>query len=99
MTTNDQHTAPLDEDPKRPVTLRPMTAREQRMSEDLHWAAQAPEVQQHHGKYVIIKDKRVIAVGHDCPALLEQAARQEQCPAGEFVVEVVPALEFWETPK
>jgi hypothetical protein len=76
--------------PKRPIQTIPMTPLQKRMHEDLQWAAQAPEVHQHHGKYVIIKDKRVIAIGHDCPALLEQAARQEQCSPGEFVVEVVP---------
>ncbi len=75
-----------------------MTPLEKRMSEDLHWGLTAPEVQQHHGKLVVIRNKRVIAVGLDQQALLEQAAAQEQCPTWEFVVEVVPPLEFWDTP-
>jgi hypothetical protein len=73
-----------------------MTPLEKRMSDDLDWASKAPEVQQHVGKYVVIRNKRVIAVGLDPPALLKEAAAKEQCSEWEFVVEPVPALEVWE---
>jgi hypothetical protein len=81
-----------------PVTSRPMTPLEKRMAEDLRWAAQAPEVRQHHGKLVVIRNQRIIAVGNDQKALLEQAAAQEGCPSWEFVVEPVPPLDLCEIP-
>src|ERR1043166_326044 len=90
MTPNPNEDIPLTNEPRPPVTFRPMTPLERRMSEDLHWAATAPEVQQHLGKIVVIRNKRVIAVGLDQPALLEQAAAQEHCPTWEFVIDIVP---------
>jgi hypothetical protein len=75
-----------------------MTPVEQQQYEDGLWAAQAPEVQQHGGKFVVIRKKRVVAVGTDYHALLKQAAAQEQCPWSELVVELVPGVDFWETP-
>ncbi len=98
MTPSFGEVPPASSEPRQPITSRPMTPVEKRMHEDLYWAAQAPEVQQHLGKIVVIRNKRVIAVGLDQQALLEQAAAQEQCPIGEFVVEIVPGLDFWETP-
>ena len=89
---------PADGGTRPPVTSRPMTPLEKRMVEDLHWAAESPEVQQHHGKLVVIRNKRIIAVGNDQKALLEQAAAQEGCPSWEFVVEVVPPDGPWEIP-
>jgi hypothetical protein len=75
-----------------------MTPLEKRMGEDLEWAATAPEVQQHLGKLVVIRNKRVIAVGDDRGALLEQPAAQERCPTWELVVEVVPPDGLWQVP-
>jgi Family of unknown function (DUF5678) len=76
------------------LRVRPMTSVEKQMYDDLTWAATAPEVQQHPGKFVVIHKKRVIAVGTDRRALVEQAAAQEQCPWWECVVELVPPLDF-----
>src|SRR5262249_47668724 len=85
--------------PERPeVSSRPLTPAEQQQSEDLHWAATAPEVQQHLGKFVVVRKKRVIAVGTDRRALVEQAAAQEGCGWWELAVEVVPPAEVWEVP-
>jgi hypothetical protein len=41
----------------------------------------------------VIRAKRIIAVGVDPQALLDQAVAQEQCPWWEFVVYLVPPLE------
>jgi hypothetical protein len=85
-------------EPKRVITSIPMTPLQKRQSEDLHWAAQAPEVQQHLGKVVVIRNQRVIAVGDSRAELLDQTAAQEGCPVWELVVEIVPGLDIWETP-
>jgi hypothetical protein len=69
---------------------------EKRLLEDSNWAATAPEVLRHPGKLVIVRNKRVIAVGLDEEALLAQAAAQEHCPVSEFFVEVVPPEELWD---
>ncbi len=99
MTPNPGQEPLASSEPQRPITSRPMTPLEKRMSEDLDWAAQAPEVQQHLGKVVVIRNKRVILVGDHRDNLLEQAAALEQCPPWEFVMEIVPGLDFWETPR
>lgn len=72
---------------------------EQRMSDDLDWALTAPEVQQHHGKFVAVYKKRVVGVGTDRMALVQQAAQEEQCHWGEIAVVVVPSLDIWEVPE
>ena len=80
-------------------SVRPMTSIELQQDEDLEWAATAPEVRQHVGKFVVIHKQRVVAVGTDRRSLVEQAAEQEQCPWWELVVEIVPGADLWETPK
>jgi hypothetical protein len=98
MSTIPGNGPPGDSMARQPVTSRPMTPLEKRMSEDLRWASQSPEVQQYHGKLVVIRNKRIIAVGNDQKSLLRQAAAQEGCPEWEFVVEVVPPDDLWEIP-
>jgi hypothetical protein len=83
--------------PRPPVTSRPLTPVERRMAEDTEWAFQAPEVLEHIGKVVLIRNKRVVAVGDRRADLLDKAAAQEGCEPWELVVIVVPSDEFWET--
>ena len=55
----------------------------QRMTADLHWAEHAPEVQEnpdHYGKFVVVYNKRILAVGKDRQALVEQAAEKAGVP-------------------
>jgi hypothetical protein len=87
-----------DTQPRRPIESRPMTPLEKRMMEDLSWASRAPEVQQHPGNLVVVRNKRVLAVGLDVPALLKEAAAKEGCPENELVVAVVPRLDLMEIP-
>jgi hypothetical protein len=82
-----------------PPSIRAMTAIENQQQEDARWAATAPEVQQHVGKFVAVHRKRVVAVGTDHRAVVEQAAAQAQCPWWEPFVELVPRPDFWDTPK
>ncbi len=83
----------------KPPSVRPTTAIEQQQHDDARWAATAPEVQQHVGKFVAVHRKRVVAVGTDHRAVVEQATAQEQCPWWDLFVELVPRPDFWETPK
>ena len=81
--------------------LRKMTEVEQRMADDFAWAENAPEVQQnpeHFGKLVVVYDKRVVAVGRDRLALVEQAAQAIGVPGHELVVVLVPHPGLWEVP-
>jgi hypothetical protein len=71
---------------------RPLTDLEVRMLDDLDWAEKSSEVQRHEGKLVVVQDKRVLAVGTDQDALLEEAAKAAGCPQDELVVVVVPRL-------
>ncbi|HTU92445.1 MAG TPA: hypothetical protein VMF69_20355 [Gemmataceae bacterium] len=74
------------------MQMRKMTELEQRMTEDLDWAEQAPEVQQnpeHYGKFAVIYNKRILAVGSDSQALVEQAAQQVGVPWQHLVVLIV----------
>jgi hypothetical protein len=83
------------------MPLREMTEVEQRMTADLDWAEHAPEVQQnpaHHGKSVVVYNKRILAVGKDSQALREQAAQQAGVPWQHLVVLVVPRPGLWEIP-
>ena len=66
--------------------------------EDFYWARQAPEVQQHQGKLVVVQNKKVVAVGTDRQALVFQAAAQEQCAPEDLVVLVVPRVSLAEIP-
>jgi Family of unknown function (DUF5678) len=71
---------------------------EQRMLEDLRWARTAPEVRQHQGQLVVVRNKRVVAHGTDRPALVAHAAAMEGCPDYELIVVVVPPDGPWEIP-
>jgi hypothetical protein len=78
---------------RREVMSVPLTPLEWRRHEDLEWAAHSAEVANHPGKLVVIREKRIIGVGDDHQALVNQAVAQEQCPWWEFVVYQVPPLE------
>ena len=83
------------------MQLRKMTEVEQRMTEDLDWAEHAPEVQDnpdHYGKFVVVYNKQILAVGKDSQALLEQAAEKAGVPWEELIVVIVPRPGLWEIP-
>lgn len=83
------------------MQVRKMTELEQRLTEDFIWAENAPEVQQnpeHFGKLVAVHDKRVLAVGKDRQALVQQAATAVGVPVEQCVVVLVPRPGLWETP-
>jgi len=83
------------------MQVRKMTELERRMTEDFDWAQHAPEVQQnpaHYGQFVVVHNKRVLAVGRDRQALVEEAAKEIGAPWQHFVVVVVPSPDMWETP-
>jgi hypothetical protein len=83
------------------MQLRRMSDLEQRMTADHDWAEHAPEVQQnpdHFGKFVVVYNKRILAVGMDRQALVEQAAEQVGVPWQHLVVVVVPSPDMWEIP-
>jgi hypothetical protein len=75
-----------------------MTEVERRQLEDLDWAMTVPEVQQHHGQLVVIRNKCVLAVGRDRQVLVARAAEAEHCTEHEFVVVVVAPGGLWEIP-
>jgi hypothetical protein len=83
------------------MQTRKMTEVEQRMTDDLDWAEHAPEVQEnpeHYGKSVVVYNKRILAVGKDSQALVEQAAEQAGVPWQDLVVLIVPRPGLWEIP-
>lgn len=80
------------------MELSKLNAIERQMAEDVQWALTAPEVQQHQGKLVAVYQKRVVGVGTDRKALVEQAAEREQCHWGDIAVVVVPSRDTWEVP-
>ena len=83
------------------MPLRKMSELEQRMTDDLDWAEHAPEVQQnpeHYGKFVVVYNKRILAVGSESQALVEQAARQVGVPWQHLVVLSVHRPGLWEIP-
>jgi hypothetical protein len=83
------------------MPLRKMTEVEQRMTDDLDWAEHAPEVQEnpeHYGKSVVVYNKKILAVGKDSQALVEQAAEQAGVPWQHLVVLIVPRPGLWEIP-
>jgi hypothetical protein len=76
-----------------------MTPLQKRMEEDWQWACQAPEVEQHDGNYVAIRNKKVVAVGQDADAVRKEAAALEQCPEEEIflflvIVDIPPDMDF-----
>lgn len=72
---------------------------ERQMSDDLHWALRAPEVQQHPGKLVAVHKKRVVGVDTDRQALVTQASERVKCAWQDLVVLVVPAADLSELPR
>lgn len=72
------------------MELRKMTGLEQQMTEDLRWAVNAPEVQHHVNKLVIVYKKQVLAVGTELDKLLEEAAALAGCPQEHLLVVPVP---------
>jgi hypothetical protein len=83
------------------MQVRKMTELEQRMTDDLDWAEHAPEVQQnpeHYGKFVVVYNKRILAVGSDSQALVEQAAQELGVPRQHLVVLIVHRPGLWEIP-
>jgi hypothetical protein len=83
------------------MAIREMTEQEQRMSEDFVWAENAAEVQQnpeHFGKLVVVYNKRVVGVGRDRQALVEQAAKEVGVAGQHLVVVLVPRPGLWEIP-
>ena len=74
------------------MQIRKMTELEQRMTDDVDWAEHAPEVQQnpdHYGKFVVVYNKRILAVGRDRQALVEQASTEVGVPWQHLVVMIV----------
>jgi hypothetical protein len=75
-----------------------LTEPERAMVEDLEWSRHAPEVRQHPGQLVVVRRRRVVAVGTDRAALVRQAATAEGCAEGELLVIVVPRGDLSEIP-
>lgn len=83
------------------MQLRRMSELEQRMTDDFEWAMHAPEVQQnpdHYGQFVVVYNKRILAVGTDSQALVQQAAEQVGVPWQHLVVIIVHRPGLWEIP-
>ncbi len=83
------------------MALRKMTDLEQRMTDDLDWAECSPEVQanpEHYGKFVIVYNKRILAVGNDRKALVEQAAEYAGVPKEHLVTLIVHRPDLCEIP-
>ena len=83
------------------MQLRKTTELEQRMTEDFDWAEHAPEVQhnpEHFGKFVVMHNQCILAVGQDRQALVEQAAKEIGVPWQHLVVIIVPSPDLWEIP-
>jgi hypothetical protein len=53
---------------------------------------------EHYGKFVVVRDKRIVAVGTDRQALVEQAAKEAGVPWRHLVVIIVPSPAMWEIP-
>src|SRR5207237_8857932 len=75
-----------------------LSALEQETADDLDWAETAPEVQQHHGQLVVVRRRRILAVGTDRAALVAQAMASEPCGPEELVVIAVPRPDLSEIP-
>jgi hypothetical protein len=83
------------------MQLRKMTELEQKKTEDFKWALHSAEVQEnpeYFGKLLVVHNKRVLAVGRDRQALVEQAAKEAGVPWQHLVVLVVPNPDMWEIP-
>jgi hypothetical protein len=53
---------------------------------------------EYFGKFVVVHNKRVLAVGSDRQDLVEQAAKQVGVPWQHLVVVLVPDPGIWEIP-
>jgi hypothetical protein len=71
---------------------------EQQISDDVDWGEASPEVQQHAGKLVAIRKKRILGVGTDWQVLRRQAAEQEGCDEHEVVILIVHPDDLSEIP-
>jgi hypothetical protein len=80
------------------VSERTLSEKEQKGVEDFYWAREAPEVQQHQGKLVVVHNKRVVAVGTDRQVLVTEVAARENCEPEDLVVLVVPRVSLAEIP-
>jgi hypothetical protein len=83
------------------MQLRKLSELEQRMTEDSNWAQHAPEVMEnpeYFGKLVVVHNKRILAVGTDRRALVEQAAKEVGVPWQHLVAVLVPDPGIWEIP-
>jgi hypothetical protein len=83
------------------MQTRMMTEVEQRMTADLDWAEHAPEVQEnpdHYGKFVVVYNKQMLAVGKDSQALLKEAAEKAGVPEEHLLVVIVHRPGLWEIP-
>ncbi len=70
------------------MQMRKMTEVEQRMTHDLDWSEHAPEAQEnpdHYRKFVVVYNKRILAVGKESQPVVEQAAEQAGVPWQELV--------------
>jgi hypothetical protein len=72
---------------------------ERQISDDVDWAHTAPEVQTHSGCVVVVRKRRIIAVGTDRASLLRKAARAAACHEEELAVVVVPTAGLGEIPR
>jgi hypothetical protein len=73
----------------------------QRMTADLDWAEHAPEVQEnpeHYGKFVVVYNQRILAVGKDSQALLEEVAEKAGVSKQDLVTLIVPRPGLWDIP-
>ncbi len=78
-----------------------MTELELRMTEDFDWAQKARDVKQnpaHYGQFVVVHNKRVLAVGRDREALVEKAAKEIKTPRQHLVVVIAANPDIWEIP-
>jgi hypothetical protein len=52
----------------------------------------------HYGKFVVVYNKQILAVGKDRRALVEEAAERVGVPWQELLVVIVPHPGLWEVP-
>ena len=71
------------------------------MAEDVDWAEHATAVQEnpeHYGKFLVVYDKNVLAVGEDLKVLVERAAERAGAPRQYLVTLIVPRPGLWDIP-
>jgi hypothetical protein len=79
-------------EPDRTISNKPRIPLGPGWLDDLHWATQVPEMLQHPGKLVAVRNSRVVGVGLDEAALRREAAAREGCPEAEIAVVLAPDL-------